>query len=131
MAGVQQVSFTSPYAEEDAALARRQRMAELLQAQGQQPLGQTEMVGGWAIPKSPLEGAAKKATVDARRMAKQMFPEWKVAREGDPDMPSVKSSSQRDEDKPWKNDLWLPRCMRLFDEEGEWSDPSWDTATKS
>lgn len=36
---------------------------------------------------------------------------WKLAEEGDPDMPSVKSSSKRGEDKPWKNDMWLPRAM--------------------
>jgi hypothetical protein len=61
MAGIQQVSFTSPYSAEEADIQRRRAMAEALQAQGQQGLGPTEMVGGWAIPKSPWEGLGKAA----------------------------------------------------------------------
>ena len=61
MAGIQKVSFTSPYSEEEADIARRRRMAELLQARGMEPAGETQMVGGWAIPKSPWEGVGKMA----------------------------------------------------------------------
>ncbi len=78
----------------------------------------------------PLEGAVKKIVTDARKIAKDMFPDWKLAKEGDPDMPSVKGSSGRDEDKPWKNDMWLPRIMRQFDPDGKFTDPSWDDACR-
>ena len=61
MPGIRQVSFTSPYADEEAEILRRQKMAEMLQAQGQEPLGPTEMVSNWAIPTSPLKGLAKMA----------------------------------------------------------------------
>ena len=54
-----QVSFTSPYAADEAEILRRQRMAEMLQAQAQQPLGGTEMAGNIAIRRSPLEGLAQ------------------------------------------------------------------------
>jgi hypothetical protein len=61
MPGLQSVSFTSPYAAEESDIERRRRMAELLQQQGQQGLGPTESVGGWAIPKSPWEAVGKAA----------------------------------------------------------------------
>lgn len=61
MPGMQQFSFTDPYSTESLAIERRRRLAEALQAQGQTPLGPTEMVGGWAVKRSPLEGAAKLA----------------------------------------------------------------------
>lgn len=32
---------------------------------------------------------------------------WRLADEGEPDMPSVDGGSKRDEDKPWKADMWL------------------------
>lgn len=59
----------------------------------------------------PLEDAVREETIKARKLAKKQFPTWWIAEEGDPRMPSVKGSSKRDEDKPWKNDMWLPRCM--------------------
>lgn len=42
-------------------LARRQQMADLLRNQSLTPMGDTQMVGGWAIKKSPLEGLGKLA----------------------------------------------------------------------
>ena len=59
MPGIQQVSFTSPYGAEEAEIERRRQMAQLLQQQGQTPLGPTETVGGWAVRRSPLEGLNK------------------------------------------------------------------------
>ena len=59
MPAMNAVSFTDPYAAEQAEIERRRRMAEMLQAQGAQGLGGTEVVGGWAIPRSPLEGLGK------------------------------------------------------------------------
>lgn len=47
----------------------------------------------------------------ARQIAKRDFPGWKIAQEGGEGMPSVKGYSKRDEDKPWKNDMWLPRAL--------------------
>lgn len=55
------VSFTDPYAQDYAELARQQKMAEMLSQQAAEPLGDTEMVGGWAIPQSPLHGLNKVA----------------------------------------------------------------------
>lgn len=59
-----------------------------------------------------------------RALAKRNNPEWILAEEGEDGMPSVKSSSKRDEDKPWKNDMWLPRAMLLnYDDlNTEWED---------
>jgi DNA polymerase I-like protein with 3'-5' exonuclease and polymerase domains len=45
-----------------------------------------------------------------RKLVKRDHPTWRVAEEGLEDMPSVKSSSKRGEDRPWKNDMWLPRA---------------------
>ena len=61
MAGLQNVSFTNPYSAEEQDIQRRRQLAEMLQAKGMEPLGNTEMVGGWAIPKSPWEGLGKVA----------------------------------------------------------------------
>ena len=61
MAGIQQVSFTSPYSADEADIERRRRMAELLQKQADAPLDTNRMAGGWVLPVSPLEGLAKVA----------------------------------------------------------------------
>lgn len=54
---------------------------------------------------------AKEVVQACRAVVKREHPDWRIAREGDPNMPSVKDSSDRSEDKPWKNDLWLPRAL--------------------
>ncbi len=56
----------------------------------------------------PYEDACQAAATEARRLAKRYYPDWKIAAPGR-DMPSVKKTSKRNEDKPWKNDMWLPR----------------------
>lgn len=58
---ISNVSMTQPndYSIELADIERRKKLAELLQVKGQEPSGGTEMVGGWAIPKSPWEGIGK------------------------------------------------------------------------
>lgn len=53
---ISNVSFD--YNADQTAIARRQEMAKALQAQSMQPM-ETQMVGGWAIPNSPWQGAAK------------------------------------------------------------------------
>ena len=52
----------------------------------------------------PYEDAIQQACNEARRMARSKFPDWRIAKEGLPDMPSVK-------EKAWKNDMWLPRAL--------------------
>lgn len=59
----------------------------------------------------PYESSIKEATRICRAAAKRDFPAWRLADEGAEGMPSVKGSSKRDEDKPWKNDMWLPRAL--------------------
>lgn len=59
----------------------------------------------------PHELHVKEVTQACRAIAKRDYPSWKLADEGVPGMPSVKASSKRDEDKPWKNDMWLPRAL--------------------
>ncbi len=49
----------SDYAAEQAEIERRRAYAQALQQQGMQPMGGTEMAGGWAIPNSPTQGLAK------------------------------------------------------------------------
>ncbi|MBF8177654.1 hypothetical protein [Herminiimonas contaminans] len=44
---------------EQAKLLRQQQMADLLRKQAMAPDGGTEMVSGWAVKKSPLEGVNK------------------------------------------------------------------------
>ena len=61
MPAIKQVSFTTPYSAEEAEIMQRRKLAELLQARGQEPLGDTQVVGGWAIPRSPMEGVGKMA----------------------------------------------------------------------
>lgn len=52
----------------------------------------------------------KEVTQAVRALVKREHPDWHIAKEGEEDMPSVKGSSKRDEDKPWKGDMWLPRA---------------------
>lgn len=47
--------------DEEAAIARRQRIAEMLMQQGQQPLETNQVAGGYVVPVSPLAGVAKVA----------------------------------------------------------------------
>lgn len=54
------------------------------------------------------------------------FSQWKIAREGEEGMPSVTDGSKREDDKPWKNDMWLPRallkagCKQYMPNRDEW-----------
>lgn len=57
------------------------------------------------------ELAVKEAVQTCRAIVKKEYPTWRIAHEGAEGMPSVKESSKRDEDKPWKNDMWLPRVL--------------------
>ena len=52
----------------------------------------------------PFEDDIEKACLDVRTIVKREFPEWRIAKAGLPEMPSVKG-------KVWKNDMWLPRAL--------------------
>jgi DNA polymerase I-like protein with 3'-5' exonuclease and polymerase domains len=52
----------------------------------------------------PYEERIKKACNEARRMARSEFPDWRIAKKGLPEMPSVK-------DKCASADMWLPRAI--------------------
>lgn len=58
-----------------------------------------------------FETTVKEVTQACRVIAKKQYPRWRLAAEGADGMPSVKDSSDRDEDKPWKNDMWLPFAL--------------------
>jgi hypothetical protein len=56
------MNFIAPdIATQQQQLARQQQMADLLRSQAFAPSGDTQVIGGWAVKKSPLEGAAKLA----------------------------------------------------------------------
>lgn len=57
------------------------------------------------------ELAVKEVMKACRTIVKRDYPTWKLAKEGEEGMPSVKPNSKSDEDKPWKNDMWLPRAL--------------------
>ncbi len=63
----------------------------------------------------PFEKRLEGACVEARRLARKRLPAWRIAKEGLPDMPSVKGSGgggrDNDKDRVWKNDSWLPRAI--------------------
>lgn len=59
----------------------------------------------------PLEDAVEAATKEARRIAKRDYKTWMIAKHGLLGMPSVKKGGSKDEDKIWKNDMWLPRAI--------------------
>jgi DNA polymerase I-like protein with 3'-5' exonuclease and polymerase domains len=64
----------------------------------------------------PLEDGVKKATQEARRLAKNDYPTWRLAKVGLPEMPSAKEST-------WKYDMWLPRAIaetESYPENHEW-----------
>ena len=65
----------------------------------------------------PYEKALEKATQEARRWCRTHLPSWAIARDGRPDMPSVK-------EKTWKMDAWLPLTLRQLEDHGP---EEWDT----
>ena len=72
----------------------------------------------------------KAVTRACRTIAKRDYPRWLLADEGVLGMPSVKVGSKRDEDKPWKNDMWLPRALAKQPKANRWAeyDEDWLTA---
>ena len=62
----------------------------------------------------PHEVKIKEVTRECRAIVKKDLPNWRIAREGDGMMPSVNEGSKRGEDKPWKNDMWLPQALAKY-----------------
>ena len=52
------VQLFNEYSAEDQAIARRRKMAEMLQQQSMTPL-ESQTAGGWVVPTSPMAGLAK------------------------------------------------------------------------
>lgn len=70
----------------------------------------------------PYEDRLEEAVKECRRIVKSKaftaeHGEWLIAKEGLRGNPSIKGSSGRDEEKPWKNDAWLPRAYAKFTNE--------------
>lgn len=59
MAPAAMAGIAPDLAADQTQLLRQQQLADLLRRQGMEPMGPTEMVSGWAVKKSPLEGVAK------------------------------------------------------------------------
>lgn len=63
----------------------------------------------------PYEDALEVACKKARDYVRRHFPNWRIATEGFPDMPSAKGGKSEkrgrggEDEKPWKLDTWLPR----------------------
>lgn len=60
-------------------VARQQRIADLLREQSMAPAGNTDVIGGWAVRKSPLEGIAKMASALMARNGQQRVDEKQLA----------------------------------------------------
>ena len=57
---------------------------------------------------------------EALKLVKAEFPKWRIAKAGDPSMPSAK-------EKVWKFDMWVPRAVAM--EKGYKDDHPWWTCT--
>lgn len=78
-----------------------------------------------------FEISLNKACNKARGIARKQFPDWEIAKEGLPSMPSAKTDSKKakkgeESEKPWKFDCWLPKAIW---QEGKAPDDSWETVT--
>jgi DNA polymerase I-like protein with 3'-5' exonuclease and polymerase domains len=68
------------------------------------------------IDVKPFDRELEVATKEARRMARSEYPDWRIAKKGLPEMPSVSA-------KLWKNDTWLPRAIakeKEYDDDHPW-----------
>lgn len=61
----------------------------------------------------PLEKDAQYHVTEARKFAKKYRPDWRLAKHGLAEMPSIKKSAKNNEDKPWKNDMWICRALAI------------------
>lgn len=79
-------------------LTRQQAMAEALRKQSLDPSGGTEMIGGWAVKKSPLEGLAKMAQALGANVAQSRVDEkqTELTRESGKQMADTLAAYQKD-----------------------------------
>lgn len=80
----------------------------------------------------PVEDALEKACKEARNFCRHKLPHWKLAREGEEEMPSVKGDKKSKnkggaDERPWKNDGWLPRTLCRFSEVFSEKEHPWKT----
>jgi DNA polymerase I-like protein with 3'-5' exonuclease and polymerase domains len=68
----------------------------------------------------PYEEALGVAVKKARLRCRKLFPDWRTAREDEPDMPSCKGEA-------WRSDYWLPRALWLSSGEIRQEFPAWGT----
>ncbi len=61
----------------------------------------------------PLEKDLERVVQECRRYCRSHLPEWRIAKEGDPSLPSLKAGTTRKEERGWKFDTWLPRALAL------------------
>ncbi len=60
----------------------------------------------------PYEDAIQEATKAARTFVKKAYPDWIIAKKGDPSMPSTGDPETKGSPtKLWKGDMWLPRAV--------------------
>ena len=52
----------------------------------------------------PWEDKLEVAVKESRKLAEDIYPNWRIAKKGLPEMPSVK-------EKVWKSDIWLPTAI--------------------
>lgn len=65
------------------------------------------------------EDQLEEATQQARRLARSKLKDWRIAKAGEEDMPSVKGGGTGgrkavEKGKTWKADMWLPRAICLW-----------------
>jgi DNA polymerase I-like protein with 3'-5' exonuclease and polymerase domains len=56
-----------------------------------------------------FEDTIEKIVKECREISRKKYPDWRIAKEGLKDMPSIKGGNE--EDKPWKCDMWLPKAI--------------------
>ncbi len=64
---------------------------------------------------APYEEKLHEACNAARRLARSKFPDWRIAKEGDPMLPSAKGGKDKSDrgvqsESPWAFDMWLLRA---------------------
>lgn len=91
------VSFTAPtdYSTQLADIERQRKLAEAMQQQGMQPL-ETQTAGGWVVPISPWQGAAKlaQAFMGARGQSQASDREKSVAKQYQDDLAKALAGAQ-------------------------------------
>lgn len=65
---------------------------------------------------APQEEKLHEACNAARRLARSKYPDWRIAKEGDPMLPSAKGGKDKSDrgvqsESPWAFDMWLPRAL--------------------